>query len=86
MVPTFSGSLSEAPPCHGDVLVAFRNGGWEIGTVSTSPSITCASLGAAMAIARAFATVHHVDVWLAHDVSLRRVVSARTRAPEAVSV
>ena len=80
-----TGSLSETSPCHDDVLIGFRNGRWEIGTASTLPSITCESLEAAMAIAEAFSTVHHVDVWLSHGVSLRRTVSARTCGIEAVS-
>ena len=84
--PTPTGSFAESSPCHDDVLVAFRNGRWEIGTVSASPSITCGSLEAAMAIAGAFSTVHQVDVWLSQGGSLRRLVSARTSGTEAVSV
>ena len=86
MVSTVIGSLTEASPCQDDVLIAFRNGRWEIGTASTAPSITCGSFDAAMTIAGAFSTVHHVDVWLSHGVSLRRVLSVRTCGTEAVSV
>lgn len=85
MVSTVTGSLIDTSPCHDDVLIGFRNGRWEIGTASGSPSITCDSLEAAMTIAGAFSTVHHVDVWLSHGVSLRRIVGARTCGIEAVS-
>ena len=86
MVSTATASLTETSPCQDDVLIAFRNGRWEIGTASTLPSITCGSLEAAMTIAGAFSTVHQVDVWLSHGVSLRRVVSVRTCGSDAVSV
>jgi hypothetical protein len=86
MVSTLTGSLTDTSPCHDDVLIAFRKGRWEIGTVSRPPSITCVSLEAAMTIAGAFSTVHLVDVWLSHGVSLRRVVSIRTCGTEPVSV
>lgn len=86
MVSTLTGSLTETSPSDDDVLIAFRNGGWVVGTASRSPSITCESLEAAMTIASAFSTVHHVDVWLSHGASLRRVVSSRACRTEAVSV
>jgi hypothetical protein len=86
MVSTVTASLIDTSPCHDDVLIGFRNGRWEIGTASGSPSITCGSLEAAMAIAGAFSTAHQVDVWLSHGASLRRVMSARTSGTEAVAV
>jgi hypothetical protein len=85
MVSTVTGGLTDTSLCQDDVLIAFRNGRWELGTASTLPSITCESLEAAMTIAGAFSTVHHVDVWLSHGVSLRRIVSARTCGIDAVS-
>jgi hypothetical protein len=60
------------------VVIAFSNSRWEIGVAFTSPSISCATCEAAMTIARAFATAHHVDVWLSHDASFECVVGARS--------
>jgi hypothetical protein len=46
---------------------------------STTGTISCASREAAMNLVRAFATVHHVDVWLSDGGSYELVVGARTR-------
>lgn len=67
-----------AYPRHDDVLIAFRNGRWEVGVASTSPSMSYASRQGALAIAREFSEVHHVDVWVSNGASLECVASGRS--------
>jgi hypothetical protein len=72
-----------SPEGHGRMLrpatslIAFRSGRWEVGVASTSPSVSYASREGAIAIARKFSKVHHVDVWVSNGPSLECVASNR---------
>ena len=83
MVMTSTATTVPTSPCHDDVLIAFKKGRWEVGIASTPPSISCASRDAAMKVARAFSTLHHVDIWLSDGAALQRV-SVHTSAGDAV--
>ena len=72
-----STSTTTPSPRHDDVLIAFRSGRWEVGVASTSPSVSYASREGAIAIARKFSKVHHVDVWVSNGPSLECAASNR---------